>query len=167
MPTSPKRPCRAPMCPALVESGFCDTHRKAKYKTQAANRESFRDRGYDSRWPALRIATFVRDGWTCQGLKKDGTPCGWAPDLVLAFREEGMGVPSTAALLEILTVRFHRKEVHFHADHIIPGKERPDLFYRLDNLQTMCSSCHSRKTMLESVQPLGPYSGRRASSPSG
>lgn len=33
-----------------------------------------------------------------------------------------------------------------HVDHIIDRSERPDLALVLDNLQTMCHSCHSRKT---------------------
>lgn len=31
-------------------------------------------------------------------------------------------------------------------DHIIPAEKRPELFYVLDNLQTLCGSCHSAKT---------------------
>ena len=31
-------------------------------------------------------------------------------------------------------------------DHIIPTRLRPDLFYTLDNLQTLCGPCHSKKT---------------------
>jgi HNH endonuclease len=32
-----------------------------------------------------------------------------------------------------------------HVDHIIPWKERPDLTFDINNLQTLCASCHSTK----------------------
>lgn len=35
------------------------------------------------------------------------------------------------------------------ADHIIPHRGDLTLFYSADNLQPMCQSCHSRKTMKE------------------
>lgn len=34
-------------------------------------------------------------------------------------------------------------------DHITPRSERPDLAYDQDNLQGLCRSCHSAKTMRE------------------
>jgi 5-methylcytosine-specific restriction protein A len=34
-------------------------------------------------------------------------------------------------------------------DHIIPLDQRPDLAYNLDNLQGLCTFCHSRKTTME------------------
>ncbi|MEO0958930.1 MAG: HNH endonuclease signature motif containing protein [Pseudomonadota bacterium] len=39
----------------------------------------------------------------------------------------------------------HRLEV----DHIKPVRDRPDLAFDLDNLQTLCGSCHSKKTIEE------------------
>lgn len=35
------------------------------------------------------------------------------------------------------------------ADHIKPHHGNPDLFYNADNMQSMCASCHSRKTASE------------------
>lgn len=34
-------------------------------------------------------------------------------------------------------------------DHIIPVRAAPERAYDLTNLQTLCSSCHSRKTRVE------------------
>lgn len=31
-------------------------------------------------------------------------------------------------------------------DHILPTRDRPDLRFTLDNLQTLCRRCHTRKT---------------------
>lgn len=36
-----------------------------------------------------------------------------------------------------------------HVDHIVPRHERPDLALDRSNLQSLCHSCHSRKTQLE------------------
>lgn len=33
-----------------------------------------------------------------------------------------------------------------HVDHVIDRKDRPDLQLDIDNLQTLCDSCHSKKT---------------------
>jgi len=35
------------------------------------------------------------------------------------------------------------------ADHITPHKGRPELFFCMENLQAMCQSCHSAKTLAE------------------
>jgi 5-methylcytosine-specific restriction endonuclease McrA len=34
-------------------------------------------------------------------------------------------------------------------DHRLPVRDRPDLAFVKDNLQTLCRVCHSRKTQLE------------------
>ena len=35
-------------------------------------------------------------------------------------------------------------------DHIKPVRDAPDLAFELTNLQTLCVSCHSKKTIVES-----------------
>jgi 5-methylcytosine-specific restriction enzyme A len=34
-------------------------------------------------------------------------------------------------------------------DHVLPVRDRPDLAFEITNLQTLCGSCHARKTRLE------------------
>ena len=34
-------------------------------------------------------------------------------------------------------------------DHILPVRSHPDLAYELRNLQSLCPSCHARKTRIE------------------
>lgn len=42
-------------------------------------------------------------------------------------------------------------------DHKIAVRKRPDLAFDLSNLQTLCASCHSRKTIAEvGIAPLTP-----------
>jgi 5-methylcytosine-specific restriction endonuclease McrA len=36
-----------------------------------------------------------------------------------------------------------------HADHVIPVSQRPDLRYDTANGQTLCASCHQKKTNSE------------------
>ncbi len=144
MPTAPLRACLEPRCPALVPSGRCAAHQRKRYQQQDANRGTSTDRGYGQGWQPLRVTAFVRDMWRC-------VQCGWEPELVSAFREAGLGLPSTAALLDILRDRFKRGQKHLHADHILTIEERPELSRELGNIQTLCSVCHGRKTMRDSV----------------
>ncbi len=42
-------------------------------------------------------------------------------------------------------------------DHIQPIRTRPDLAYELDTLQSLCPSCHTKKTRIEvGLDPLDP-----------
>lgn len=43
----------------------------------------------------------------------------------------------------------HRLEV----DHVLPVRDRPDLSFVLTNLQTLCGSCHAKKTRVEVGHP--------------
>ena len=38
-------------------------------------------------------------------------------------------------------------------DHIRPVRTHPELSFDLDNLQTLCSACHTRKTRVEVGHP--------------
>jgi len=37
-------------------------------------------------------------------------------------------------------------------DHIIPAKQRPDLFYDWENLQSLCHPCHNAKSAKERIR---------------
>lgn len=39
-----------------------------------------------------------------------------------------------------------------HVDHIIPLEQRPDLKYDHDNCQSLCRSCHGKKTHKEKLE---------------
>jgi len=42
-------------------------------------------------------------------------------------------------------------------DHIKPVRTHPDLAFDLENLQSLCTSCHTRKTRIEiGCDPLNP-----------
>ncbi|WP_425283400.1 HNH endonuclease [Methyloceanibacter marginalis] len=42
-------------------------------------------------------------------------------------------------------------------DHVLPVRTHPELSYELSNLRSLCSSCHSRKTITEiGLSPLSP-----------
>ncbi|MDD9149323.1 HNH endonuclease [Sporolactobacillus sp. CQH2019] len=47
-----------------------------------------------------------------------------------------------------------------HVDHIIPAVERPDLFWNMDNLQSLCPGCHSLKTVEEQKKRKRENNGR-------
>ena len=46
-----------------------------------------------------------------------------------------------------------------HVDHIEPRKKRPDLALKPSNLQVLCSSCHSRKTLTATMGTEKPRIG--------
>jgi len=70
------------------------------------------------------------------------------------FRQFELGPPPVEQVLAELKQRFSQGERHLDADHQIPIKVRHDLRLDLDNLRTRCNTCHSAKTMPESVNPI-------------
>lgn len=111
-------------------------------------RGSSTGRGYDELFQVLRVRCFVRDEWRCRR-------CGWEPDIFRLSREaretglDTVSVPTPSRVLEELRWRFRQKERHLHADHTVPIRVAPELRHDLDNLQTLCSVCHSAKTLGE------------------
>jgi 5-methylcytosine-specific restriction enzyme A len=139
MASLPLQACRQPGCRELCESGYCAAHRKK----QEQQRGSTAERGYDAAYRRLRVLCFQRDEWRC-------VDCGWEPNVVVDFRQFGLGSPPAAQVMAELRDRFSQNERHFHADHQIPIAIRPDLRLDLDNLRTRCNICHSAKTLRDS-----------------
>lgn len=54
--------------------------------------------------------------------------------------------PPSAVLLRLLTEAYKSGRRHLHGDHIEPIEARPELALELDNIRTLCSVCHARKT---------------------
>ena len=46
-----------------------------------------------------------------------------------------------------------------HVDHVIPRKEKPEWALKLANLQVLCHSCHSRKSILDTMAKEKPMIG--------
>jgi 5-methylcytosine-specific restriction endonuclease McrA len=144
VPTTPAAACRQQGCPRTTRNGFCDEHRRERYRAQDEQRGTSTERGYTGAYRVLRLQAFARDEWRC-------IECGWEPDLVKLFRRANAGFPAAHQLLEELRIRHNAGDVHLHCDHRIPIEERANLRLSLPNLQTLCSSCHARKTLRESV----------------
>jgi hypothetical protein len=87
-----------------------------------------------------------RDEWRCRG-------CGWEPDVVRDCRIAGIEAPPADVVLDELRRAKNAGERHLHADHVLPIATRPGLRLDLDNVQTLCSLCHARKTMAERRAP--------------
>ena len=124
----------------MCESGYCAVHRRQ----QEQQRGTTAERGYGADHRALRLLCFQRDEWRC-------VDCGWEPNVVVDFRNFGLGSPPADQVLAELRDRFARNERHLHMDHQIPITIRPDLRLSLDNLRTRCNSCHRAKTFREST----------------
>lgn len=112
-----KRPCAAPGCAALVETGYCSIH-----ATRAAVREKLYDnergssaqRGYDADWKRFRKRFLSKPEHAfCEDCKEKRQP---------------RMVPST--------------EVH----HVKKVAEYPELRLVESNCRGLCKECHSART---------------------
>jgi 5-methylcytosine-specific restriction protein A len=65
MPIAALKPCRHPGCGQLVESGYCERHRKTQRPRDDQQRGSSTERGYDYRWQKARDQ-FLREHPLCQ-----------------------------------------------------------------------------------------------------
>lgn len=112
------------------------THRPQGYTPPAQREQQWASRRHEnkklyasSRWcgeHGVRLQALERDCWLCQDCMKRGitTP--------LSRGKKAKDNNSVA-----------------HVDHITPHNGDPELFYDLDNLQSLCIECHSRKTATE------------------
>lgn len=120
MPTAPLRPCLTPRCRGRVKSGRCAACARAK----EANRGSAHARGYNRRWERYRrawLAEHPRCGDRASGPSSEHSACRRARRVIAGN----------------------------HVDHIVPHHGDEALFWDPLNHQTLCVSCHSRKTMQE------------------
>lgn len=127
MPTSPARPCTYPGCGRLVtgKGGRCDEHRRQVERERSAFRRAsgeFTIAFYNSQqWRRFRagwLREFPLCGMRALGPSAEHSRC----------HELGLATPAA------------------QVDHIEPVREGGNLFDR-ENLQSLCESCHSRKSM--------------------
>lgn len=117
----PLRPCKVAGCAALVPGGgYCQAHRK-----QA---------------PAARRAAGVGDRRVSAGWHKLYNSKYWKE-----LRATQLLLQPYCQECAKLGVRRRATDV----DHIIPHRGNIELFNDIDNLQSLCHSCHSIKTMQE------------------
>lgn len=67
MPRKPKKPCRHPGCPKLVEGRYCEEHAPI----HAGDRAGAAGRGYDSRWRKAR-ARYLKAHPLCVRCRQEG-----------------------------------------------------------------------------------------------
>ena len=117
MPSSPLKYCSQPGCPQKVTGGACEDHRKGSEQ----QRGSASSRGYGARWRAIRkawIASHPFCGDRLSGASAEHSLCASQGNMILG---------------EVV-------------DHIIPHKQDQHLMWSEANFQTLCTTCHNRKT---------------------
>lgn len=119
MPRKPLRPCNYPGCPNLSENCYCEKHRKI-IQSEANKR-------YDEN---------KRDS----GLRKFYASAEWKKLRQLKLQQSPM--------CEICYSQGKISKANI-VDHVRPIKEYPDGKLDISNLQSVCMSCHSRKTRNE------------------
>ena len=66
-----KRPCKQPRCPTLVDSGYCEAHKKLETKNDSLWRGTPAERGYDHHWRKVRVEALKRDMYLCVMCRAD------------------------------------------------------------------------------------------------
>jgi 5-methylcytosine-specific restriction endonuclease McrA len=64
-------------------------------------------------------------------------------------RLAGIEAPPAEVVLEELRRANLAGKRHLHCDHVVPIAASPDRRLDLDNVQTLCDTCHRRKTIKE------------------
>jgi 5-methylcytosine-specific restriction protein A len=119
MPWKPKRPCRHPGCKNLSDQAYCEVHRQA-IRTGAA-------RTYNQNSRDTELQRFYNSApWRAlRKIKLQRNPM-----CEICYAD---GRLTKAAIV----------------DHIKPVKDCYEDRFDIDNLQSVCLSCHSRKTRQE------------------
>lgn len=113
------RYCAAPGCGVLVGHGYCTVHRRERERERGSQRQ----RGYTSAWE--QRALLFRSRYPLCGQR----PGELKPVMSVCY---DTGRTTLAALV----------------DHVAPHRGDVGLFWdELNNWQSLCRSCHSRKTL--------------------
>jgi len=121
MPTAPLRPCATARCPNKVRSGHCAEHSRQREQARGSQRE----RGYTRRWE--QASRVFKARYPLCGMRPKGQP-----PVMSRCHDEGRVTAATVT------------------DHVIPHRGDQALMWDEDgNWQSLCSSCHSRKTATE------------------
>jgi hypothetical protein len=139
MPYAPPRICAGCRRPT---NGQCRECERKRQQRSDENRPNSTDRGYDAEYRRVRLIALERDNWTCRD-------CGWQPDIVRMMGRSGSLAAPTEAVMMELAERARQRLRILHVDHITPIAEAPQLRLDTRNMQTLCDSCHRRKTMRE------------------
>lgn len=125
MALKPLRPCAKPGCRELTRSGYCDKHRPKDRQRRSADAADWHT------WYTLPI---------------------WTDDLRPAqlLREPFCRECFRRAIAENLP--HLRRTRATDVDHIVPHRGVWSRFIDRSNLQSLCHSCHSRKTMAEMAE---------------
>jgi 5-methylcytosine-specific restriction protein A len=135
MPSAPLRPCNAPGCTALVPSGpaarqargRCPVHARA---VQAERSRHSTDRFGRSVYKSSRWLSFRRTYLARHGFCGDRDPSAPMTDDSVCRAERIVTRATTV-------------------DHIQRHLGDETLMFRFDNVQSLCNSCHGRKTARE------------------
>jgi len=119
MPWKPKKPCKHPGCPNLTDGSYCEAHERAA-RVEAA-------RAYNQNSRDAELQRFYNSpAWRrLRKLKLQQNPV--CEICFAAGRVAGAII----------------------VDHIRAVKDSPEDRLSMDNLQSVCLSCHSRKTRKE------------------
>ncbi|EGZ6858246.1 HNH endonuclease [Cronobacter dublinensis] len=107
MPMSIPRTCRKYGCSGTTKnrSGYCDSHRNESWR-QHQNGKNRHQRGYGSKWDALRANVLARDKYLCQNCLRNKRPeVARTVDHIVAKAHGGTDDPSN---LESLCWPCHR-----------------------------------------------------------
>ncbi len=125
-----RRPCSHIGCHALTTNRYCDEHAEL-HASQRQQRVQQSNREYNKRRPEYHSL------YNCAQWRR----------LRLSQLSQH---PWCAECL-----RYGVRKIAQEADHIVPHRGDRILFYDSDDLQSLCASCHSRKTVKERSHPPG------------
>ena len=124
MPNRPKSPCTQPGCGELTDGGKCERHSQQARRESDHERGNAHQRGYGIKWQQYRehwLREFPLCGMRRAGPSAEHSEC-WRSGRAIAATD---------------------------VDHITPHRGDQRLFWDQDNHQSLCHTCHSKKTARE------------------